>query len=198
MDRYDELLRTDVYGIAVNKASVAHIYLTKEQACAADDDGVHAAITADNSEDTVVDDEFTNPPYPRNLTITPGGTTGDVKKSDIVVEGTNIKDEPITETFSFEADATTATVGNKAFKTVTKVTIPAQDGAGATFKIGWGDKLGLPFKISGKPLVFALHNGVPETTAPTLATDDDEIEKNTIDLNSALHNDKSVDIYLFL
>ena len=52
--------------------------------------------------------------------------------------------------------------------------------------------------LSSKPLVFALKGGALETTAPTLAVDADEIEKNTIDLNSALHSEKAVDIFLFL
>ncbi len=40
MDRYDELIRTDVFGLPVHKLSCAHIHLTNEQACAADPDGL--------------------------------------------------------------------------------------------------------------------------------------------------------------
>jgi hypothetical protein len=60
---------------------------------------------------------------------------------------------------------------------------------------GWGDKLGIPFKLSFNSVLAAFLGGTKEATAPTVTVDDDEIEKNTIDLNSAL-NSADVDYYL--
>lgn len=197
-NRYVGELSTDVYGVIVDNAKIAHIALSEAEAIAASATGVLAAtagVTA--AAGKLVTADITNPPYPRNLTLTIGGTGGDVKAGDLVVTGTNFKDEVISETFTLEADTTTAQTGTLAFKTVTSVLIPQQDGTGATFAIGFGTKIGLPFFLDKKTCIMAVHNGAIETTAPTMAVDADEIEKNTITLDTAL-NGKEVDIYLVL
>lgn len=192
MNRYDELLRSDVFGLPVNKASGAHMHLTKEQACAADADGILNG--AELGAEAVTVTKFLNPmPYPRNVTVVASAATGENAK--VVVHGTNIANKPISEELALTGD--TPVVGNLAFKTITAIDLPVAADS-ETIDVGWGDKLGLPFMLNGKPLVFALHNGALETTAPTLTVDTDEIEKNTIDLNSALNDDKAVDIYLVL
>lgn len=66
-----------------------------------------------------------------------------------------------------------------------------------TVSIGWGDKLGLPYKLAHNTVLAAYLNNVREGTAPTVTVDADEIEKNTIDLNSAL-NGSPVDAYLIV
>lgn len=190
MDRYDELLRTDVVNIAAHKSSVAHIHLTKEQACAADADGILDGIALTDEAQTVI--EFLNPmPYSRNVTVVAGTDS----TSKVTVYGTNIANFPISEEFTLTGS--TPVVGSKAFKTITAIVLPLDAGE-ETVDVGWGDKIGLPFLLADKPLVFALQAGVIETTAPTLVVDADEIEKNTIDLNSALDSTKAVDIYLVL
>jgi len=63
--------------------------------------------------------------------------------------------------------------------------------------IGYGDILGLPKMTSYKKVIGARFNGVLETTAPTETADADEIEKNTVDLNSALDGSE-VDILMYL
>jgi hypothetical protein len=142
---------------------------------------------------------ITNPPAPRNITATSGGTAGDIKAIQVIVAGTNYRDEAITETLPvFTADSATTVVGAKAFKTVTSITIPAHDGTGATTAIGFGDKLGVPFYLAdtGAALQTTL-NGVKEATAAVVVADADEIEKNTVDLNSAL-NGTAVTAYLYV
>lgn len=197
MNRYFGELQTDVYGFNLDNAKIAHLVLTKEQACASDADGIHAVIAGKTTAQTITTD-IVNPPYPRNITLDIGGTAGDVKAGDIVVNGTNFNNEPISETFTLINETDTDQIGTKAFKTITSITVPAQDGTGATFTFGFGEKLGLPYMLDSKPLVFALQEGVLETTAPTLAIDSDELEKNTVDLNSNLDSTKGVDIYLVL
>lgn len=194
-NRYFGELTTDVYGINVNCGKIAHISLSAAQAAAAG--AVHAAITGSASAIVTTTTEITSPPYPRNLVITPGGTTADVAACSITVTGTNIADEVIMEDFAFAANATAATTGAKAFKTVTSIAIPIQDGAAATFAVAFGDKLGLPFLLTQRPLLWAKDDGVIETTAPTVVVDADEIEKNTIDLNTAMDG-SVIDIYLVL
>lgn len=53
--------------------------------------------------------------------------------------------------------------------------------------IGWTDKLGLRFCAKGCINLGTYFNDVVESTAPTFTCDADEVEKNMIDLNSALN-----------
>lgn len=199
MGRYVGILGTDVFGVTiVDEGRLGILELTPAQAAAIDDDGV-LAFTAGSAVAAVTTNAgvTANPPYPRNLIVTPGGTTAGVPAGNVTVVGTNFKDEVISEDFAFLANATAATVGAYAFKTVTSVTIPQLDEAGATFKVGWGDKLGLPFMLDYNAVLGATFDGVRETTFPTVVFDADEIHKNTVDLNSVL-NAKAVKIFLAL
>jgi len=125
------------------------------------------------------------PDFPRNVVITPGGTTTDVAAGDYIITGTNIRDEVITETIAIAANASTAQTGNKAFKTLTSILFPVQDGADATFDVGYGVKLGLDRKMSGNEVLLATVGGVYETTRPTVAASSSAIESNTISTNTA-------------
>ena len=196
-NRYVGKLATDVYGTNADEAKTAHVTYSATEAVVADTDGVHLAHTDDGSEEVLTAD-ITNPPCARNITATAGGTAGDIKAIQVIVVGTNLNDQAITETLPVFTENTAGTVqGNLAFKTVTQITIPAHDGTGATTAIGFGDKLGLPFMLDKNYVDKAIFNGVKETTAPTVVVDADEIEKNTIDLNSALDG-SVVDVYLTL
>lgn len=184
-------------GVQLSSAISVSIQLSAAQAATADTDAVMSALTDDGSEATVTTG-LTNPPYPRNITATSGGTAGDIGAIQVTVTGTNIKDETISETLPvFTADNATTVVGNKAFKTVTQVVIPAHDGTGATTAIGFGDKIGLPVALDGNRVIGANHGGTRETTAPTVGFDSDEVEKNTVDLNTALDG-TAVEIFLMV
>ena len=136
------------------------------------------------------------PSCPRNITATAGGTENDIGAVSVIVYGTNIDDQPISETLTaFSVNTSGTKAGTKAFKTVTSVFLPSHDGTGATVAIGTGEVLGLPYKFTKRPLVWATLNGVIETNAPGMEVDSDEIEKNTIDLNSTL-NSTEVCVYL--
>ena len=189
---------TDVPSITGDNVVLARVSYTASQAAAASTTAVHTAVT-DTGSQQVVTTGITNPPCPRNITATAGGTSTDVKAIQVVVAGTNILDQAITETLpAFTENATGTVQGNKAFKTVTSVTIPAHDGTGATTAIGFGDKLGLPYYLAdGNTVLQAALAGTKEGTAPTVVDDSDEIEKNTVDLNSAL-NGSAVTLYLMV
>ncbi len=135
------------------------------------------------------------PDTPRNLIITPTGTTADVAAGDVVVTGTNVLDEVITESFTFLANASTVTVGAKAFKSVTSILIHAQDGAGATWDVGVGDELGLSRVMENAPPVVEAALGTTlEGTSPTV-TGGPTIEESTVNLNSA-HNGTQVNLWM--
>lgn len=188
-NRYFGELCTDVYGITVDKGSIAHIELTAAQAVAADPDGLLDGTALGTGATTVT--TFLNPiPYPRNLTIVASAA----QTGDAVITGTNIADKAITETLTI--NGTSPVIGTLAFKTVTSVLLPVKAGT-ENVDLGWGDKIGLPFMLTKKSLAMACLDGVIETTAASVVADADELHKNTVDLNSAL-NGKVVDLYFFL
>src|SRR5687768_14086133 len=123
---------------------------------------VHAAVT-DTGVQQVVTTAITNPDVPRNVTATAGGTAGDIKAIQVVVAGTNVFGEAITETLpAFTVNTAGTVVGNKAFYTVTSITIPAHDGVGATTAVGTGAKLGVPATLSRKTFIALYFNGTAE------------------------------------
>lgn len=185
---------TSSSGVAVDRGFIAHLVLSAAQAVAAAIAGVLAAVT-DTGVQQVITAGLTNPPYPRSITATAGGTAVDIGAIQVIVEGTNIAGETITETLPvFTANTPGTEEGSKAFKTVTKVTIPAHDGLGATTSIGFGDKLGLPDELAHNTVQQAFLNNVLEGTAPTVNVDTANVENNTVDLNSALDG-TAVDVY---
>lgn len=139
------------------------------------------------------------PDSPRNLVITPGGTTGDVESCVIVVNGTNIKNAAISENFTFAADANTAQTGNKAFKTVTSVVFPANcesGGFAATWSVGLGEKIGLKNCLDqAGHIFFSTLNGAKEATAPTMAANASAVESNTADFNGAMNGTNDFELF---
>lgn len=187
-------LQTDASGVFIDRAFLAHLVLTALQAAALSTTGVHAAVT-DNGAQQVVTTGITNPPYPRSISATAGGTAGDIKAIQVVIAGTDIDDNAISETLpAFTVDTPGTVNGAKAFKTVTSITIPAHDGTGAITAIGFGDKIGLPDKLAHNTVLYAFLNNTKEGTAPTVAVSSSAVSGNTALLNSAL-NGSVVDLY---
>jgi hypothetical protein len=178
----------------VDRGFLATLELSAAEAATASTTAVHAAIV-DTGVQQVVTTGITNPPYPRNITATSGGTATDIKAIQVTIAGTNELGAVITEVLPvFTENSATTVVGAKAFKTVTSITVPAHDGVLATTAVGFGDIIGLPHMLPTNTVLLASLNGVREGTAPTVVADADEIEKNTVDLNSAL-NGTAVRIY---
>lgn len=190
-------MQTVVPNFHVDQGFLAHFQVAAADAVAADADAVHAAINCSADTTVVVDDGITNPAVPRNISATvAAAVAANIKNVRVKVTGTNYADEVITEDLPAFTDDTAGTVvGAKAFKTVTKVEIPAMDGAGVTVTIGFGDILGLPFKLAHNTVLFAFLDNTKEGTAPTVTVSATDLSSNTIDLNSAL-NGKVVDVYL--
>ena len=166
------------------------------EAAAASTNAVHAAITLGASAQTITT-AITNPPCARNITITCAKASGGGAMSgNVVITGTNILGETISETIAEGADDTYE--GKVAFATVTSIAVPVKTNTGDTVAIGYGDILGVPFYLNYvDQLIQCSLNNVIETTRATVTADDDEMEKNTIDLNSAL-NGKIVRAYLIV
>jgi hypothetical protein len=123
------------------------------------------------------------PDVPRNLTVT--GNAAAVA-GNVVIVGTNAGGETITETIV--ASGTSTVVGNKAFKTITSITLPAWVSANTErIRVGTGAKLGLGALLSRNSVLRAFLGGVLEGTAPTVAFSATALESNTVTLNSALN-----------
>src|SRR5215208_6612547 len=99
---------------------------------------VHANITLPATGTTVVTTAITSPDVPRTVTAkgNASGITGDV-----VIAGTNVVGDVITDTIALNGTAEVECV--KAFATVTSITVPAKTNAsGDAVSIGRANKFG--------------------------------------------------------
>ncbi len=192
-----QMLQSDASSAPVDRGFVAHLIIAAALASPALTTGIHAAVV-NSGVQQVITTGITKPSVPRNITATAGGTAADIKAIQVTITGTNFNDEVISEVLpAFTVDTAGTVQGNKAFKTVTSITIPAHDGVGATTSIGFGEKLGIPYKLSHDTVLLAYRNNTKEVTAPTVTVSATVLESNTFDLNSTL-NDTQVDLYLIV
>lgn len=144
---------------------------------------------------------FTNPGVPRTITATSGGTANDIGAVAVYIYGTDYQDNAIEEELPyFTANSATTVESTRAYKTVTKVMIPAHDGADATTSIGFGNGIGLPYLLDHNVGMKLAIGGVEDTNAATFNIDADEISKNYVAINASTTLDgvKDVDIYMWL
>lgn len=136
------------------------------------------------------------PDFPRNLVITPGGTTTQVGAGTATVTGKNIFGQTITEDFTISAQQAGATTGNKAFASISSVLFPATTAGFVTVTITAGDKLGVHrcHDTVGK-YVFSEFNGAFETSRGTFVKDATHVESNTFVPNGTMDGAKDVDFY---
>lgn len=160
---------------------------TRKKVSAPSNADVHAAITGTTSAQTVTTG-FTDPDVPRGLKLVFGGTTADIAACTITVHGTNVEGKPIYEEFAVSANQSANIEGNKAFKTVSKIHIPAQDGTAGTISVGTTDKIGVNHRLKPSETTVKVYsstsvaNRIPPTLqgAPTVAANDNSIELNTV------------------
>ena len=186
------LLPTNVRGKKVDRSYVAHFQVKAEKAVAASNTGILAAKGLTTVVQTITAN-ITNPLVPRNIKII-GNAAGIV--GDVVIKGTNYNGDAITETIAL--NATTEAEGNKAFKTVIEIGLPIKTNAsGDTVSVGFGDKLGLPYKLPHNTVLSTFLGNVKEATAATVITSTTTLENNTIHLGSAL-NGTIIDAYIMV
>ena len=138
------------------------------------------------------------PDVPRNLVVTPGGTTADVAACTVTVSGTDFHGGSISEGFVFAANASSGTTGLLAFKTVTSVWFPAscEDSPyGASWSIGYGEKLGLKRCLAQKgDFAWSSASGVYSATRATI-TVGTTVAYNTADFNESMDGAADFDAY---
>lgn len=171
-----------------NICSVSFVATDLQRPAAGSNTAVAAAF-ATSTGATTVTTGLTNPDVPRNLVIKPGGTAADVASGTVTITGTNVEGKVIAEEFTTVADTVTAIVGNKAFKTVTSAVVSAQDGAGATFSIGVGSKLGIGMRNLSSMPVKVLTRAADGTEAledaSASAFSSSAVESNTVTTTTA-------------
>lgn len=172
-------LNTDVKGVTLTERYTAHVTVTPAAVSAT---ATHAAIALTNQAQAGIATGIVQPDVPRNITIK-GNAAGNA--GNVTIHGTNVADEVITETIAL--NGATEVVGNKIFKTVTAIDLPAETHAGTdTVSLGRGGKIGLYHKLATNTVFMAAYNNAREATAPTVAVSPTNIESNSVLLNTAL------------
>lgn len=115
---------------------------------AADIDGIHTAITGTGTLQEITTG-ITNPDYARNASITT--TNVAAPSGNVIITGIV---RGVSDTESITIIAGSIAYGNKAFDTVTKITLPAGVTAADTVTVGFSDKIGLSSQINFVSAVF--------------------------------------------
>lgn len=160
---------------------------------AGDDDRFVVAVDMQKGAYTLAETAMPEPDVARKLliTVTQDAPGGDDTMGTLTIVGTDIADQPLTESIAPTANTTTTTAN--AFKTVTSITGAdwARDGAAGTedtIKIGTSEVIGLPDALTDTAQVVAVSlNNVKEAVAPTVTVSAAHLAQNTVDLNSALN-----------
>jgi hypothetical protein len=134
---------------------------------------------------------------PRNVTIAVTHDTSIVALT-VVFSGYDQYGVPMSESLAVTATGTSKTAaGKKAFKYISSIAITAAaDATTDTLNCGWGDVLGLPYKLPALSDFFTngtYFNEVLEATAPTVVAGDTTTAttttgdvRGTVDTNSAM------------
>lgn len=137
----------------------------------------------------------------RNVTVTQTAVGTEDTNGTIVIVGTDLAGNAITETLTPNAGATVA--GAKCFAAITSITgvgwvIDGVEATKDTVTLGFGALIGLPDKLTDTAQVLAASlNNVREGTFPTVTVSATVLDLNTVDLNSAL-NGTPVKVYYWL
>ena len=183
-----QTIQTDAAGVVADRGFIANLAWTTAQTAAADAAGAVLAkeAAADAAVTVLAAAMLAQPPCARNAIVTLAATTpADVKAAAIRVNGKDISGATIYEDFTPTEDTPTALVGTKAFASFTSIVIPAQDGASVTVSLGWGQLIGLPYKLTKKRVLLTLNDGVVDT-APDLTISATVLSLNTVDFNGSL------------
>jgi len=136
----------------------------------------------------------------RNVTVTQTATDTEDTNGTIVVAGTDLAGNAITETITPNAGATVA--GAKAFATITSITgagwaVDGVEGTKDKITVGFGAVIGLPDKLTDTAQLMAVSlNNVGEAIAAS-SVSATALESNTVTLTSAL-NGSPVKVYYWI
>ena len=198
---FGQTITTDAEGVGVDRAFLAHINIPAPAASSTDGmaDGIECTTGAE--ADPLEITEFdAQPDWPRNIVVVVAAdTAGDIAAGDIVVTGKNFAGEEISEAHTVTAGTAGTFTGAIAFKEVTSVEVPVQDGDSVTVDVGWGSKFGIPYKLYTDELVILkLFNKAVEDTEGAVTADASDLEKNVYDPNGTPDGTKDIDLYIIV
>lgn len=168
---------------------------------AADPDGILDGVTATDSAQVYTQGDMLTYELdvPRNVTIVGSAGSNHV----VTIKGLDEYGQPVAENLT--ANGTTGVAGKKAFKTIRAVEVAA-GASGDTLDVGWGDVLGLPFRLDAAAQVVTENEdgaaassggtfvaGLAPNTISTATTAD---VRGTYDPDSACDGAKSFDLLI--
>ena len=185
--KFGQQIMTDIEGVDIDRAFLAHYHIAAADAPAGSSDGVHAAMNLGAAVQAITTG-ITNPAVPRNIRIkgNVAGINGVVK-----ITGTNFADEVITENIT--ANGTSAKDGLLAFKTVTKIDLPIQNHTPAaqteTIEVTHGCSTAgdLPVVVTAGTLL-----GDPVTVTVPVTTDMDTVTEVAAAVVAGLNADETI------
>ncbi len=194
MGRYPGKATCDVSGLLLDELRpVLAINLSAAEAADLDVDGLLVDSATHTANPLSYTTMLAQPPQARKLSFTPSASAD---AGNILVAGTDIDDNPITDTVA--TSTTVAVYSAKAFKTVTSVTYPKDDGS-ITWDAGWSEAIGLPLKLAAAPFALEKFDGVVNLgTAGTFTVDANELSKNIYDPSGDLDGVKPLQLLLFI
>lgn len=190
-------MQSDVLGLYTQQFFGARYALTAAEAATADVD--YFVVSVDMKVGAYTLAHTTMPGnVARNVTVTQTAVGTEDTNGTVVVVGTDLAGNAITETLTPNDGATVA--GTKAFRTITSITgvdwvIDGVEGTKDKITVGFGDIIGLPDLLPCNSVIFATLNGVREAVAPAVAVSTTALEGNTVDLDSALNGTPVVIYY---
>ncbi len=189
-NKVGEQQQTDA-GVLIDRCHLAHYRVAAALAAVADH--YVASVNMANGAYTLAN---TSPGdgTARNVTVTQTAVGAEDTNGKIVVTGTNLAGDVISEELVPNAGATVA--GTHAFATI--ISIVGEDWVIAegndTITVGFGDVVGLPDCLPHNTVLMAFENDALEAVAPTVTVDSATLDLNTVDLATALGGNP-VDVY---
>ncbi len=181
-------IMTDIEGVDIDRAFLAHYHIAAADAPAGSSDGVHAAMNLGAAVQAITTG-ITNPAVPRNIRIygNVSGINGKVK-----ITGTDFAGAVITE--EIQADGTTAKDGALAFKTVTKIDLPVQNHTPAaqteTIQVTHGCSTAGDLTVAITAAAFG--EGSPGSVTVPVTTDDNDAAEVAAKIVDDLNADDAV------
>lgn len=170
---------------------------------AANSNGVLSGHAGATSQAAVTVSSFAGQPdVPRNLVVTPGGTTAHVGDCDLVVIGDDMYGDPLLEVFAFAPAQATAITGSLAFRTVSEIIFPGScetGGAAATWSVGLGEKLGLKRCMDYAHHLFhagVIVGSVGESVGRTVAAGQ-SVASSSVDFNASMNGSNDFEVFFF-
>jgi hypothetical protein len=186
--KFGQKIMTDIEGVDIDRAFLAHYHIDAEDAPAASSDGVHAAMNLGAAVQAITTG-ITNPAVPRNIRIdgNVSGINGKVK-----ITGTDFAGTVITE--EIQADGTTAKDGALAFKTVTKIDLPVQNHtpAAQTETIQVTQGCSTAGNLTVAVTAAALGQDSPVSVTVPVTTDDDTAAEVATKIAAGLNADDKI------